>query len=104
MDASKNRTLSVAGPADVSPLEAVRTFERASGQSFTVDYVPQETLLQKLRSAAGDPLEETFAALMLDYANGCPMDMRETLAIFPMRLTSLQEYADSMFRQEHAHA
>jgi len=103
VDASKNRTISVAGPANVTPLEAVRTFERASGRSFTVEHVPEETLLEKRRSAA-DPLEQTFAALMLEYANGCPMDMRETLAIFPMQLTSLQQYADSMFRRERANA
>jgi uncharacterized protein YbjT (DUF2867 family) len=103
VDASKNRIISVAGPANVTPLEAVRTFERASKRSFTVEHVNEETLLEKRRSAA-DPMEETFAALMLEYAKGCPTDMRETLAILPMRLTPLHEYADSMLQEERVHA
>lgn len=103
VNALRNRTISVAGPANITPLEAVRTFEQASGTSFLVEHVAEEALLAKLRGAT-NPLEETFAALMLDYANGCPMDMRETLAILPMRLTPLEEYADSTSRKVRIHA
>ncbi len=68
-----------------------------------MEHVEENTLLEKHRTAA-NPLEATFAALMLDYAYGCPMDMKETLSIFPIRLTSVQEYADSIFHADSAHA
>jgi hypothetical protein len=35
----------------------------------------------------------TFAALMLGYAHGCPMETDETLSLLPRRLTTIQEYA-----------
>jgi uncharacterized protein YbjT (DUF2867 family) len=103
LEASKNRTISVAGPVNVAPLDVVQTFERASGRKFSVEHVPETALLEKYRGAA-NPLEKTFAALMLDCANGCPMDIWETLSIFPIQLTSVQDYADSMFRKDRAHA
>lgn len=87
----------------MTPLEAVRIFERYSGKRFTVEHVAEETLQARLRSAT-DPLEQTFSALMLDYANGCPTDMRETLAILPMHLTTLEEFADSTLGEMRAHA
>jgi len=102
-EASKNRSISVAGPANLAPLDVVQTFERASGRRFAVEHVPEEALLEKYR-VTENPLEKTFAALMLDYANGCPMDMRKTLSIFPIHLTPVQEYADSMLRKDPAHA
>jgi uncharacterized protein YbjT (DUF2867 family) len=101
--ASKNRTISIAGPANVAPREVLQIFERSSGRTFAVEHVDEDTLIEKHRRAA-DPLEETFAALMLDYANGCPMDMKETLSLFPIQLTSVPEYADSIFHAESAHA
>jgi hypothetical protein len=65
------------------------TFERASGRSFTIEHIAEAALLAKLRGAT-NPLEETFAVFMLDYANGCVMDMQETIAILPRRLASLE--------------
>ncbi len=100
--ASKNGTISIAGPESVAPLQAVQIFERSSGRTFAVEHVDENTLLEKRRTAA-NPLEASFAALMLDYAYGCPMDMEETLSIFPIRLTSIQEYADSIFHAKSAH-
>jgi len=89
VDALSNRIIFVAGPANITPLEAVRTFERASGRSFTIEHIAEAALLAKLRGAT-NPLEETFAAFMLDYANGCAMDIQETIAILPRRLASLE--------------
>ena len=101
-DACRNRTIVVAGPENLTPLEAVRIFEQASGRPFTVEHVPQETLEAKWRTAI-EPMEKTFAGLMLDYASGCAMDMRETLAILPMKLTTLEEYAGAVFPKVGAH-
>jgi uncharacterized protein YbjT (DUF2867 family) len=95
-DACRNRTITVAGPVNVTPLETVRIFEHTSGRTFAVEHVPEGALEAKWHSAT-DPMDKTFAALMLDYASGCAMDMSETLAILPMRLTSLAEYAGAIF-------
>ena len=103
VEASKNRIISIAGPANLAPLEVVHIFERSSGRKFVLEHIDENTLLNKYRGAA-NPLEETFAALMLDYANGCSMDMAETLSIFPVQLTSVREYADSVVGVESAHA
>jgi len=102
-DECKHHTVSVAGPANVTPLAAVRVFEQASGRSLAIGHVGKEALVEKWRSAI-DPLEKTFAGLMLDYAKGYTMDMRETLSLFPMQLISVEEYAASMFGSGRAHA
>jgi hypothetical protein len=102
VEAARNRTICIGGPANLTPLEVVQIFERSSGHKFVVDHVPEEILVEKRRSAV-NPLDETFAALKLEYASGCPMDMKETLSMFPIRLTTVQEYADSLTRGEHAH-
>ena len=99
----RNRTISVAGPANTPLLEVVQIVERLSGRTFAVEHVPEDALEAKRRGAT-DPLEQTFAALMLEYANGCPMDMKETLSMLPMRLTSVQEYAASVMPLESARA
>lgn len=99
----KNRTIPVAGPANVTPLKVVRIFEHASGRTLAISHVGEEALVEKWRSAT-DPLEKTFAGLMLDYAEGCTMDMRETLSIFPIQLTSVEDYAAGMFGSERGHA
>jgi uncharacterized protein YbjT (DUF2867 family) len=101
-DACRNRTIAVAGPANVTPLDVVRVFEQASGRPFTVEHVPREALEARYRSAS-EPMDKTFAALMLDCATGCAMDMRPTLAILPMNLTTLEEYAGAMYPVIGAH-
>ena len=46
-----------------------------------------------------DPMSRTFAALMLGYAHGCPMDMRETLDLMPRPLTTVRDYAATAGRR-----
>ena len=95
--AARNRTLLVGGPENLAPHAVVRLFEAATGQSFTVDHVPQEAL-EKQYAEAGDPMSRSFAALMLGYAKGCPMDMRETLGLMPRTLTTVGDYAAAVRR------
>jgi NADH dehydrogenase len=96
-DTCKDKTIAVAGPANLTPLEVVRIFEQLSGRHLQVEHVPENALWEKWRNAI-DPLDKTFAGLMLDYALGCTMDIEETLSILPMHLISVQDYAASMFR------
>jgi uncharacterized protein YbjT (DUF2867 family) len=88
---ARNAILELGGPEKLSPNQVVQCFEQASGKSFRLDYVPLEAI-QAQRSAATDPLQQSVAALMLTYANGDPVEMRETLEAFPLKLASIHDY------------
>lgn len=90
--AALDATLELGGPEALSLLEVVSIFERAGGQPFEVTHVPVEALRDQL-AAATDPMQQSFSGLMLGYANGKAIDMRETLKALPVRLTSVEEYA-----------
>jgi uncharacterized protein YbjT (DUF2867 family) len=96
-EALRNRMVPVGGPENVSPLEVVRTFEEVMGRPFAVEHVPAD-VLEAERQSAADPLSESFAALMLEYAHGVPMDMTGTLAVMPRTLTSVRDYAQTVGR------
>jgi NADH dehydrogenase len=90
--AARNRMLLVGGPENLAPLSVVRIFEDVTGRPFTVEHVPLGALEQQYAEAK-DPMSRTFAALMLDYAHGSPMDMRETLESMPRPLATIRDYA-----------
>jgi len=89
---AKNTAVQVGGPEALSPLEVVKIFEETSGKPFDVEHVPLETL-QSQKENAPDPLQESFAALMLAYAYGNPMDMQQTLQTYPVQMTAVRDYA-----------
>jgi NADH dehydrogenase len=91
---ARNTVLDLGGPEALSPLEVVRLFEELKGQKFEVQFVPEATLKEQKESAT-DPLMESFAGLMLYYAQGNVVDMRETLRKFPIPLTSVGDYAQA---------
>jgi uncharacterized protein YbjT (DUF2867 family) len=91
---ARNQVIELGGPEALSPLEVVRTFEVSQGRRFEVEHVPEQ-LLREQQETASDPLQQSFAALMLYYADGNIIDMHETLRKYPMRLTSVQDYARS---------
>ena len=90
--AAKNKIIELGGPEALSPLEVVNIFETAKGTKFVLEFVPKEAL-EAQRNAAQDPLSESFASLMLGIANGSEIDMENAMNIFPMRLTSVNDYA-----------
>jgi uncharacterized protein YbjT (DUF2867 family) len=89
---ARNATLELGGPDKLSPNEVVKIFEKTTGQSFQVEYVPVEALRAQ-RASATDPLQQTFSALMLAYARGDSIDMAATLKAFPVKLASVHDYA-----------
>jgi len=91
--AGENQVLEIGGPEALSPLEVVRIFEKRGGKKFEVEHVPEDALASA-KANAKNPVEETFAGLQLFYARGFEVDVKPTLARFPMRLTSVREYAD----------
>jgi uncharacterized protein YbjT (DUF2867 family) len=90
--AAHNKILELGGPDKLSPNEVVKLFEQVTGQTFQVEYVPVNAL-QSQKAAADDPLQQSFSALMLDYAGGDPIAMQDTLMVFPVDLTSVRDYA-----------
>ena len=75
----------------------MRLCEELGGQPFEVQHVPEEALRAQY-AAATDSLQRSFTALMLDYAKGDPIEMRETLQVFPIQLTSVRDYAQRVLR------
>lgn len=90
---AENRTIAVGGPEALSPNEVVRIFEERSGRKFEVERLPESAIVQ-MRANARNPVEETFAGLMLFCARGDEIDMRQTLSRYPIRMTTVREYAD----------
>jgi uncharacterized protein YbjT (DUF2867 family) len=84
--------LEIGGPEAVSQLEAVALFERLSGRPFEREHVPMAALEQQHRS--DDPLQQTFAALMIAFALGDAIPgAQEVARRYGVRLTALEEYA-----------
>jgi NADH dehydrogenase len=87
-----NKVIRLGGPEALSPLEVVRVAERVTGKRFEVQYVPEEALRAQ-HGAALDPLQQSFAGLMLYYAHGEVIDPAEALRIFPgYRPSSIREF------------
>ena len=90
---AENRVIEVGGPEALSHHDVIRIFEERSGRKFEVEHVPEEAL-EAMRANAKSPVEETFAGLMLFVGRGDEIDMRPTLARYPVRLTTVREYAE----------
>lgn len=91
--AARNATIEIGGPESLTPLAAVRIFEKVGGRPFEVQHVPEEAL-QAQQKKATDPMQQSFAALMRCYAAGDSIDMEDTLKAFPIQLTSVRDYAE----------
>lgn len=92
--AARNATIELGGPEALGPLDVVKIFERSTGRTFDLEDVPEEVLALQ-HASARDPLERSFAALMLGYARGDVVDMSKTMEAFPLQLTSVPEFADA---------
>jgi NADH dehydrogenase len=90
--AAANMTIEIGGPEALSPNEVVHIFEETSGRRFDVQHVPDDALRAQAASG-GDSLQRSFGALMLGYAKGDEIAMDDTLKRYPVKLTSVQEYA-----------
>ena len=72
--AAERRTIEFGGPEALSPLEVVARFEKIGGRPFRLEHVPEAALLSQFEGAT-DPLQKSFAALMLGYLHGDAMNM-----------------------------
>ena len=90
--AAERRTIEFGGPEALSPLEVVARFEKIGGQPFQIEHVPEQALRAQFDGAA-DPMQKTFAGLMLGYLYGDAIDMAPVGDRFGIKLTSVDEYA-----------
>lgn len=90
--AAERKTIEFGGPEALSPLEVVARFERISGTPFRLEHVSEQALVAQFEGAT-DPLQKSFAALMLGYLHGDAMDMTRVADTFGIRLSSVDEYA-----------
>lgn len=91
---AKNAVIELGGPEPLSPLEVVQLAEQVTRKRFEVQHVPEEALRAQYGSAT-DPLQQSFAALMLWYAHGAAIDMTRTLQAFPGHLRSVRQYFEA---------
>lgn len=71
--AAKNAVFELGGEA-ISPNELIAEVERRTGKAMDVERIPAEALRAQ-RAQATDPMEHTFATLMLGYAQGDEVDL-----------------------------
>jgi NADH dehydrogenase len=89
-----NRTLEIGGPDALSQFEVVAIFEQRLKTHISLQFVPEEALEQQHRSA--DPVQQTFAALMLGAARGDVIQgARELARQYQIHLHSVADYATS---------
>jgi uncharacterized protein YbjT (DUF2867 family) len=87
-----NSVFELGGPDSLSPFEVVKIFEQHTGTKFKVEHVPEDAIRAQ-KNAATDSLTESFAALMLAYAEGSTINMNESLKACHIELTSIKDYA-----------
>ncbi len=90
--AAKNAVFELGLPKMYSLLEVVRIFEKASGKSFELQFVPLPAL-EAQRAAATDPLQESFATLTHNFATGIKVDPCQAEKAFAFPLVSMEDYA-----------
>jgi len=92
--------LEMGGPEPLSQLDAIGIFERTLARKVELDQVPVATLEEQHRSS--DPLQKTFAALMIGYAQGDLIPgAAETARRYGVTLHSVSDYA-AIFRKAAA--
>ena len=89
--AARNRIVELGGPQALSPREVVRMFEAAGAGEIATENVPAAALSAQM-NAATDPLEKTFAGLMLQYTGGDAIDPAASSRLFPFRMTSVRDF------------
>jgi uncharacterized protein YbjT (DUF2867 family) len=89
--AARNAILDFGGPQAISPLNAVRLFEQASGRTFDRQFVPVEALKAQ-EATATDPMQKTFSVLMQFIADGDAVEVDDMDKNFGIRLTSLEQH------------
>jgi uncharacterized protein YbjT (DUF2867 family) len=98
---ARNMVVEFGGPQALSPREVVRMFEAAGAGEITTESVP-ESALEAQRDTATDPLQKSFAGLMLQCARGDAIDVTTSRRLFPFQLTSVRDYITAQLARARA--
>lgn len=93
--AAKNTVLELGGPQNLSQMDAVKIFEEVLDKKIAVSQIPDDVLRSQL-DGAEDPMQKSFSGLMLCVSNGDRIEMKEILDKFPVKLTSVKEFAKAV--------
>lgn len=93
--AARNAVLELGGPEALSQLQAIKLFKEINDRQIAVQSTPEQALLSQLQDAT-DPMQKSFAGLMLCVAKGDSINMSALLRTFPLKLTSVHEYIRSV--------
>ena len=88
---ARNMIVELGGPQALSAREVVRMFEAAGAGEIATESVP-EAALESQMNAATDPLQKSFAGLMLQCAGGDAIDVTTSSRLFPFQMTSVRDY------------
>ena len=90
----RNGVVPIGGPENLSVMEVVRTYERVSGRTARVVHLP-ESVVRGLRRTFGRAVPVVGRILdagLFRETGRQTIDMRETLARYPIRLTPLEDF------------
>ena len=90
--AAERRIIEFGGPEMLSPNEVVARFEGIAGRQFKREHIADEALHAQLEGAT-DPLQKSFAGLMLSYSSGDAINMTSIQKEFGIVLTNIDQYA-----------
>jgi uncharacterized protein YbjT (DUF2867 family) len=93
--AAERKIIEFGGPEAISPLEVVARFEQIGGRPFWLEHISGQDLLAQFEGAT-DPLQKSFAALMLGYLHGDAMNMTQVADMFGITLADVDHYARSV--------
>jgi len=86
---------SLADPRHSAHWKSWPVSKKSAARPFQLQHVPEQTLHAQFDGAA-DPMQKTFAGLMLGYLYGDAIDMAPVVEQFGIHLTSVDEYARSV--------
>ena len=89
--ASRNAVVEFGGPDALSPREVVQMLEAAGAGTIATESVP-ETALRAQMDGATDPIQQSFAGLMLQLAAGDAIDPAASNRLFPFAKTPVRDF------------
>ena len=95
--AAANAVIPFGGPEPISQRDAVKMFEEEFGKPFSVTEIPEQALEAQWKGTE-NPMEKTFASLMLGVARGLDAGVEPPFEQFPMQLTTPREFVRRMAR------
>lgn len=93
--AAMNAVIPFGGPEPISQRDAVRIFEEEFGTPFSVTEIPAHALEAQWKGTE-NPMEKSFASLMLGVARGFDTGIEPPFEQFPMQLTTPREFVRRM--------